>query len=242
VTHSPLGKELLGSDNDRRHNLQSHVVKLSDQICNRGFGNCICEWVEILKPHFSTLEYYRLDKLTELAFVFESSSWSRLSDFEDLVRSSKVDDPAVTGLRVMTIHQAKGLDFDIVILPELDNNFFRPHDEILTSRSHPLDRASIATNYPNELVRSLSPELQILFDKNREKIVSDELAVLYVALTRARYATFALTKLQKKSLDDFPCSNSGILKASLLGKQTEDREGIVYKRGDKKIIEKIVSQ
>ena len=44
----------------------------------------------------------------------------RPGQFVAFVRETKVEDPTATQVRVMTVHQAKGLQFDIVVLPELD--------------------------------------------------------------------------------------------------------------------------
>ena len=68
----------------------------------------------------------RLQQLVELAYEYQPASTLRTDDFVRLVEQRQVADPSSADVRVMTIHQAKGLEFDIVVLPELDGHAHRP--------------------------------------------------------------------------------------------------------------------
>ena len=59
-------------------------------------------------------------QLVDLGHTYERRAGIRPSDFVAFVEQTKVEDPSPAKVRVMTIHQAKGLQFDIVVLPELD--------------------------------------------------------------------------------------------------------------------------
>ena len=46
-------------------------------------------------------------------------------DFVRLLENSKFQKSEPASVRVMTIHQSKGLEFDVVVLPELEGIFFQ---------------------------------------------------------------------------------------------------------------------
>ncbi len=86
-----------------------------------------------------------------------------------------------SGIRVMTIHKAKGLEFPVVILPIKDS---RPKNK----RTLFLDNGMfyhISKDYA-----SINQELKRIYLKEIEKDYIDNLNLLYVAFTRARNAQF----------------------------------------------------
>jgi ATP-dependent exoDNAse (exonuclease V) beta subunit len=89
--------------------------------------------------------------------------------------SNDEDEQVVT---LMTIHKAKGLEFEVVVVPQTDRRLDgKLRDIVIDSRS-----ASVATKFgkaPSMMVRFLGEE-----KKRREE--DEELRVLYVALTRAK--------------------------------------------------------
>src|SRR5690606_10725557 len=115
----------------------------------------------------------------------------RPSDFVHFVRNERVEDPVAANVRVMTVHQAKGLEFDIVVLPELDAPLVRAtYQEIIAYRPHPGARVTRAFPYVHIGLRSLFsdlPELQEAHDQLFRNELRDGLSILYVALTRARH-------------------------------------------------------
>ena len=89
-------------------------------------------------------------------------------------------------VRVMTVHKAKGLEFPYVILPELETSMG------FDSRNTPLildldDEMAIRGIYLSESreIASLVPELAEARSREEERIMTDCLNHLYVALTRA---------------------------------------------------------
>jgi ATP-dependent helicase/nuclease subunit A len=93
--------------------------------------------------------------------------------------------PGVAAVQVMTIHKSKGLGFDVVVLPEVEDNQIPDRKNFEIARG-----AHAGTSWllepPPQWVRGLIPPLA-----NAEEAWADEqryesLCVLYVALTRAK--------------------------------------------------------
>src|SRR2546421_181232 len=75
-------------------------------------------------------------------------------------------DDTVNAVHLMTVHQAKGLEFDLVIVPHLVEGRF------------PANRRSEGLSLPNELLKEELPPAELH--------LAEERRLAYVALTRAR--------------------------------------------------------
>ncbi|KQB91430.1 AAA family ATPase [Geobacillus thermoleovorans] len=94
------------------------------------------------------------------------------------------DDRYVT---MMTIHKAKGLEFPIVILPNLDQSISQRalNPEILYHR-HQMTLEFCYEKYYSTGTKIVSKNYEEAVNLNQYSIYSEELRVLYVALTRAK--------------------------------------------------------
>lgn len=141
----------------------------------------------------------RLGQFVRLATQFESSSFSRLRDFVQFVREQKVEDVRKASVRVMTIHQSKGLEFDAVILPELESLFSRrPKPSFLVERGSTLSQPRMIVRAGTKFVRMLDPRLEQLAEVQAREQFEEELCVLYVAVTRAKFGLFLLVQERDK--------------------------------------------
>lgn len=112
-------------------------------------------------------------------------------------------------VRIMTIHSSKGLEFPIVFIAGLARKF----NMVDLYKSYLFDKENgFATNYVNPEKQITYPSLfhMALQRKKRLELVSEEMRVLYVALTRAKEKLYLiastksrdkLTKKWQKHLD-----------------------------------------
>ena len=83
----------------------------------------------------------------------------------------------------MTIHQAKGLQFDTVVLAELDGQLVGQPETCVVGQPSPTEPINRVCRYRNESVQKLLPaELRQMFDETVRQSVQESLCVLYVAL------------------------------------------------------------
>ena len=123
VTHSPLGSRL-GLLPDTTQEDQGDLSRLwRSNLIELGYAETIRRLVDLLQPGLPRTSQNSLEQLLEIAVKYSPRSTLRPTDFVTYVEETKVDDPSTASLRVMTIHQAKGLEFDIVVLPELGKIF-----------------------------------------------------------------------------------------------------------------------
>jgi ATP-dependent helicase/nuclease subunit A len=138
-------------------------------------------------------ELRRLGQLVEAAYRYDASATLRPAEFVTLVESERVEDPTTAAVRVMTIHQSKGLEFDIVVLPELDEPLWKaPRRVVLPYRAERTGRLTGVYPAVGEELRCLFPELKDPYDQAVAGSVRDGLSTLYVALTRARHAVHVI--------------------------------------------------
>lgn len=94
--------------------------------------------------------------------------------------------PMVPGsVRLMTIHGSKGLEFPVVFLADCDKHFNPKSTQGAILRS---DRFGVTLQYvdPEKIVRRDTAETMVVKEHIRASELSEELRVLYVALTRAK--------------------------------------------------------
>ena len=131
-------------------------------------------------------------------------------------------------LRVMTIHKAKGLGFDVVVLPFSDWGLDAKSETILWCRPRvaPFDAiGAVPVNYKAELSRTIFSE-EYYHEKLHAYI--DALNTFYVALTRAKeelilFTPAALSKKDAKK--DAAASIADILREALTSRLTQTAEG-----------------
>ena len=120
VAQSPLAAHV----GYRNHADHPRTWKLSHEVRARllqdGYGPAIQCWAELLEPSCDRRDRSRLEQLVESGYAYEQFATLRTSDFLRYVELERVADPTAAHVRVMTVHQAKGLQFDIVVLADLD--------------------------------------------------------------------------------------------------------------------------
>lgn len=212
VATSPLG-EVLGVQWRRDKTLNEVegrwiAARLRTRVERIGLRALLETWQRRLAARMDAAAHARFDQLVDLAGEFEESTGGRPDDFVRLVRARAVEPPgrSPAAVRVMTIHAAKGLEFDAVILPELNKEWKVMPGSVLIDRRDerdrrdPLSPVRAATTYANKEVQAIDPALGDLFQHTWDRLAGEELSSLYVAMTRARrYLEFILPKPERNS-------------------------------------------
>jgi ATP-dependent helicase/nuclease subunit A len=165
------------------------------RIANVGSPQVTLEWCSALSiVHREPYAQYCLHHVSQLAH--QSTSSQDLHDWIMALGELEVRESAAAGfIHVMTIHKSKGLGFDVVLLPDLDTGG-GGHDEILIRR----DEKGCATgclSYPPRWLSAFKPTIHDVCDVQKANQDLEALCVLYVALTRAKEATFVIMNQEK---------------------------------------------
>jgi ATP-dependent exoDNAse (exonuclease V) beta subunit len=156
-------------------------------IMRRGLAAVISDWVKHgqFRLLSSIHDQVRLEQLVELARQWDAANGGRLSLFVKGVRSQRVDNPASSRVRVMTIHGSKGLEFDAVILADLEmrkGGSDGPRLSVTMTAPEARPAVSLILSEEEAELLGLADEYQ----RYQEGIFEEDLSVLYVALTRAK--------------------------------------------------------
>lgn len=194
VMNSPLAEVLAFDAAADPSSIARHIRR---SLMDQGYAAVITRWVQQLAPSCDATSLRRLMQLITLAEAYdESGATLRPSFFVQAVQSAKVEDASPARVRVMTIHASKGLEFDAVVLPDLDANLSSQdwRDLVVLDRDSPIDPVrGVYRRVPKALVQ-LTDELKHAHDQRAYEKRTEDLCLLYVAMTRARQALHLLVR------------------------------------------------
>ena len=198
---SPLATTLGIEVYSRAYRASSELRK--QFVCN-GYASTLMKLAAKLASTVNRRSARRLEQFILLADEFDKSKRVRPAEFLELAETRQLEDPSSSQVRVMTIHAAKGLEFDIAVLPELEKAI-ESRADCVVERDIETMRVTAAMLYPDTVVRGICPQLQAIWEAQQNRDIREALCLLYVAMTRPRHALHILlpAKVSKFSLATF---------------------------------------
>ncbi len=155
----------------------------------------------------NTERYFRL---------LEAFPASTIYDFDSLEKQlndcfASVDPEAKDRVQIMTMHKAKGLEFDCVILPRLERSASTDKQELLLwwERPRPSGETDLILAPIKSSTESFDPIYQYLRTQENLKSQYENTRVLYVAATRAKKALHIMANLPIKNENALSSPASG---------------------------------
>lgn len=177
---------------------------IRQQFDRDGYADAISQFASQISVVCNERDQLRLEQLIQLAYQYERIETPRLRDFIDYVQTQKISLPKVAAVRVMTIHQAKGLEFDAVFLPNLSRRFVNRQSTFVVKAADTVsDPDGVTRRVGGYLQQYLSKEWQLAFDKDAVGRLQDSLCNFYVAITRARQALYVYAAPSKNELQQW---------------------------------------
>jgi ATP-dependent exoDNAse (exonuclease V) beta subunit len=233
VATSPLGAELGFTQFDDSIAACRLAQQVRRELMDEGYGPAHGRWIAMLAPHCDRRDLNRLGQLVEMAYAYQPQATTRTDDFVRFVANNKAEDPTAANIRVMTLHQAKGLQFDLVVLPELDVGLTGQTPRIVVGRPGPTQDPQRICRYVNQKLRKLLPRsFGEMFDHHRCREVEEALCVLYVALTRAVHALYMIVAPGTANEKTVPATSAGLLRAALAEDAKAEPNTCLYEHGN----------
>lgn len=216
--HSILWEQLQNSDiieqlsEDGKIRLTRIIPILKTSLANRGRSN-LREWIEstwILLGGPALLENYHdiNDINTYFNVLDEFSQNDLLQSLDKFKEKIKIEFSSPRNdhrLQLMTIHTAKGLEFDTVIIPHIERKILPDDKPILTWMEKPIAENQIALFLAAHHGIGEKDNAIYKYIYEQHKIKSDfELSRLfYVATTRAKNNLYLFFNIEKNTKDEY---------------------------------------
>lgn len=233
VARSPLGEVVGFSDWTDQEAARGLASRVRRQLLSDGYGPTLATWVHDLAPRCDAREVLRLLQLVELGHRWDDRPTLRPTDFTRYVASESVEDPSSAPVKVMTVHRSKGLEFDVVVLPELYASLAPKGGGVVIPVRGPDGR--VVEVYPgvSGSIRAFFPEIEAAEGEVRAAQLRDALSVLYVALTRAKYALHLIVPPAAEPGKSTPKHSAQLIRAALgMEGDAANDGGLLLERGD----------
>jgi len=234
VLTSPLGP-VVGLTEDGpgpRHRVAARVRRA---IASDGLAPTLQPWIKAIAGQVDERQYRRCMQLIQLAQTWDERASLRCDDFVALVEARAVADPAASAVQVMTIHQAKGLEFDIVILPELEAELASTRTlKVVYERDGDAGPISRIARHVSKDMWSMFDDLRPMFEQHIGRLAHESLCLLYVAVTRAREGLFMLVDPPSESSRTAPARMASLVLHALRPADSAPAEPdqVVFEWGD----------
>jgi ATP-dependent exoDNAse (exonuclease V) beta subunit len=156
---------------------------LREMLVDGGYARKLRDWTSspLFEHACSDYEKVRLEQFLEMAHRFDALGGGTPSELVRRAREERVESPLSHGVRVLSMHAAKGLEFESVILMDLDTSIFGGSQNRLRVQT---------TAHGNFFIQNSQELMALQGRKNlletfQEEQWEEALSLLYVAMTRA---------------------------------------------------------
>jgi ATP-dependent helicase/nuclease subunit A len=179
------------------------TLRVLTQIHGEGFERALEYWLRRLEPTLAGDDLFSRERARQLvaaAAAFDATGSRDVAEFVAFMERHTVRDAETAGVvRVMTIHKAKGLGFDVVVLPDIEGNSIDKRRDTIAVQRSPQREVQWVLDLPSEPYVSHDPTLAAHVAAGGAESCYEAFCLLYVAMTRAKRAMYVIAKPPGKS-------------------------------------------
>jgi ATP-dependent exoDNAse (exonuclease V) beta subunit len=185
------------------------TLRLLGQIHTEGFERTMASWLGLIEPWLAPDDRFSRERgrqLVDAAREFDATGSRSVAEFAEFAEHRTVRDTESAGVvRVMTVHKAKGLGFDLVILPDLEGRTLAEGIKGLAIRRAADRSVEWVLQYPSRIFWERDLALAEHGAEAEADACYENLCLLYVAMTRAKRALYVVTEpVGKSKSPNFP--------------------------------------
>ncbi len=172
--------------------------RLLGELHAEGFAVAIERWLRLLEPQLEPGDQFsrlRGHQLVDAAREFDDSGRRDVAEFLAWAEGRTMREADSAGVvRVLTVHKAKGLGFDLVILPELEGKTLAERREGLAVQQAADRSVEWVLKLPERIFQECDPILSAHVTAKEADAAYEALCKFYVAMTRAKRAMYLIIK------------------------------------------------
>lgn len=166
------------------------------EIHDDGFAATLAKWLRRIDPEIAEDDIFsrlRGNQLVEAARVFDQQGERSVARFIEWIEAYRLRESVSPGvIRVLTVHKAKGLGFDVVVLPDLQGQSIARRREGLAVHRNAEHEVDWVMDLPIKRLAESDPVLGGQLENDAAEGAYESLCKLYVALTRAKRALYVV--------------------------------------------------
>lgn len=215
-----------------------------------GFGKAFEWWAMLLRHSMGRdgvgdFSEHRISQIEEACRHFDDTGNRGIDEFLEFLGGYEAADlPAPGTVQLMTVHKAKGLTFDAVIIADIEGDSITSAGRLdAIGENNEEGNVDWLLMRPKKDIALAVEPLASAYRQAEMDAAFEELCVLYVALTRAKYANFVISSPPSKTKGN--CAPPRILQETLATADPElvDVNGLEvemrYQHGDPQWLEKV---
>ena len=179
------------------HERQNTLRQLQRELHQTGFEVTARNWIGKIENTLNDFSRWRAAQFLELARQFDETGSREIDAFLRFMPAQESTDASGANVvQVMTIHKAKGLTFDVTLVPDLENKKARldsARQDALHTHAGPDGSAEWILDLPPKELCQLIKPLDAASDLARAEACYENLCKLYVAFTRSRGGLYVIT-------------------------------------------------
>ncbi|WP_443924951.1 UvrD-helicase domain-containing protein [Prevotella sp.] len=187
-----------------------------------------------------TYLYAFYDALTDFIANNTADIDSFVEEWNDSIAAKTIQASAIDGIRIITIHQSKGLEFEHVVIPFCDWTLEKGNTIWCTPQVEPYNELPLI---PVDFSASQMKGTIYEFDYNEEHLQNcvDNLNLLYVAFTRAASSLFVIaqrgTPSSRSYIVEQAITDIKLEGSSLDGDPSDKKAELLFSYGELEIVE-----